>query len=180
MSKDLNAVLAGFGGQGVLFLGKAIAYAGLLDEKEVSWMPSYGPEMRGGTANCAVRICEEPVDSPLVGTPNALVVMNLPSYDQFINSVEPGGIAILDSALIHKKVERTDISAYYVPATSLAQEHGLQGLANIILLGKLMRETGFCTMETMEKTIEKIVPPRKAHLIPRNLEAVQLGMQHEG
>ncbi len=174
--KDMNSILAGFGGQGILFMGKVIAYAGLIDGKEVSWLPSYGPEMRGGTANCSVCISDEPVCSPLVNNPNVLIVMNLPSYEKFINSVVPGGIVIIDSALVAKKVERDDISAYYVPATKLAEEKGLKGLANIILMGKMLGLTQFCSMETMQKTIEKVVPPRKQHLIPKNMEAIELGM----
>ncbi len=101
--KDLNMVFAGFGGQGVLFAGKVAAYAGLLENKEISWLPSYGPEMRGGTANCSVCISDEPIGSPLVTAPNVLVAMNLPSLDKFINAVEPGGTVILDSSLIDKK-----------------------------------------------------------------------------
>lgn len=174
--KDMNSILAGFGGQGILFMGKVIAYAGLIDGKEVSWLPSYGPEMRGGTANCSVCISDEAICSPLVNSPNVLIVMNLPSYEKFIGTVVPGGIAIIDSTLVSKKVERNDISAYYVPATRLADEKGLQGLANIILMGKMLALTNFCSMETMQKTIEKIVPSRKQHLIPKNMEAIELGM----
>ena len=107
--RDMNAVLAGFGGQGILFMGKVIAYAGLYDDKQVSWLPSYGPEMRGGTANCSVCISDELICSPLVNTPNALIVMNLPSFDKFIDKVVPGGTVIVDSALIEKKTDRTDI-----------------------------------------------------------------------
>ena len=107
--KDLNMVFAGFGGQGVLFAGKVAAYAGLLENKEISWLPSYGPEMRGGTANCSVCISDEPIGSPLVTAPNVLVAMNLPSLDKFINAVEPGGTVILGRKMIDNKVERTDI-----------------------------------------------------------------------
>ncbi len=172
----MNAILAGFGGQGILFMGKVIAYAGLFDNREVSWLPSYGPEMRGGTANCSVCISDEPICSPLVNNPNALIVMNLPSFDKFIDKVVPGGIVIIDSTLIDKKVERDDITAYYVPATALAEENGLKGLANIILMGKMMAVTNFCTKETMQKTLEKIIPPKKQHLIPKNMNAVEIGI----
>ncbi len=174
--KDMNSILAGFGGQGILFMGKVIAYAGLIDGKEVSWLPSYGPEMRGGTANCSVCISDEPICSPLVSNPNVLIVMNLPSYEKFIDTVIPGGIVIIDSTLVDRTVQRDDISAYYVPATRLADETGLKGLANIILMGKMLGLTNFCSMETMKKTIEKIVPPRKQHLVPKNMEAIELGL----
>ena len=154
--KDMNALLAGFGGQGILFMGKVIAYAGLTDGKEVSWLPSYGPEMRGGTANCSVCISSDPICSPLVVTPNVFVAMNGPSYDKFIDSVVPGGIVILDSTLVEREVKRDDITVCLVPATQMAEEHGLKGLANIILIGKLMEQTGFCNLDTMSKAIAKV------------------------
>ena len=143
MSKDLNLLLAGFGGQGVLFAGKVIAYSGFLEGKEISWLPSYGPEMRGGTANCSVCISDNPIGSPLVVTPNVFIAMNLPSFDRFINDVQPGGVVLVDSFLIPKKVERDDVKAFYIPASRLAEENGLKGGANIILLGKLFRECFF-------------------------------------
>ena len=178
--KDMNALLAGFGGQGILFMGKVIAYAGLTDGKEVSWLPSYGPEMRGGTANCSVCISSDPICSPLVVTPNVFVAMNGPSYDKFIDSVVPGGIVILDSTLVEREVKRDDITVCLVPATKLAEEHGLKGLANIILIGKLMEQTGFCNLDTMSKAIAKVVPARKQHPVPKNVEAIELGMNYKG
>lgn len=178
--KDMNALLAGFGGQGILFMGKVIAYAGLTDGKGVSWLPSYGPEMRGGTANCSVCISSDPICSPLVVTPNVFVAMNGPSYDKFIDSVVPGGIVILDSTLVEREVKRDDITVCLVPATQMAEEHGLKGLANIILIGKLMEQTGFCNLDTMSKAIAKVVPARKQHLVPKNVEAIELGMNYKG
>ncbi len=174
-----NILLAGFGGQGVLFAGKIMATAGLFEDQYVSWLPSYGPEMRGGTANCSVCLSEEPIGSPLVLEPDVLVVMNLPSYDKFIDAVVPGGIAIIDSSLVNKKCERTDIQCFYVPATQLADEKGLKGLSNIILLGKTLRETQFAQSETVERAIEKCVPPRKQNLVQANLEAFRLGMSQQ-
>jgi len=175
MNSSHNMILAGFGGQGVLFAAKVIAYAGLIDEKEVSWLPSYGPEMRGGTANCSVCVSDEPIGSPLVTAPSILIAMNLPSYDKFIDTVEPDGLVILDSYLIDKKVERTDVKAFYVSATQMAEENGMKGLANIILLGKLFEETKFCSEESLQKAITKSVPPSKAHLIELNMKAIELG-----
>ena len=176
--KDMNALLAGFGGQGILFMGKVIAYAGLTDGKEVSWLPSYGPEMRGGTANCSVCISSDPICSPLVVTPNVFVAMNGPSYDKFIDSVVPGGIVILDSTLVEREVKRDDITVCLVPATKLAEEHGLKGLANIILIGKLIKESGVISMDDIEAAIRKIVPPKKAQLIENNLKAIQIGYNY--
>lgn len=173
---NTNMLLAGFGGQGILFAGKVAAYSGLMEGREVSWLPSYGPEMRGGTANCSVCISDEPIGSPLVLAPDALVAMNLPSYEKFIDEVVPGGVAVIDSSLISKTCDRTDIQVFYVPATELAEERGLHGLANIIIIGKLLKETAFASLEAVQKAIEKCVPPKKAHLVEFNLKAIELGM----
>ena len=139
--KDLNIVFAGFGGQGILFAGKVVAYAGLIEGRELSWLPSYGPEMRGGTANCSICLSDEPIGSPLVTNPNVLIAMNRPSLDKFVNEVEPGGTILLDSSLIDERVERDDVTVFYVPASKLAEENGLKGLANIILVGKLRKRS---------------------------------------
>ncbi len=176
MTSDI--ILAGFGGQGILFAGKLLAYSGLMDGKEVSWLPSYGPEMRGGTANCSVVISDDEISSPLVLEPDDLIVMNSPSFDRFINAVKPGGKAFIDSTMIEKVSERTDIECFYIPATDLATQHNLKGMANIILIGKLIKETGLTTIEVVRKGIEKVVPPSKAHLIDENLKAIQIGMEY--
>ena len=144
--KDLNIVFAGFGGQGILFAGKVVAYAGLIEGRELSWLPSYGPEMRGGTANCSICLSDEPIGSPLVTNPNVLIAMNRPSLDKFVNEVEPGGTILLDSSLIDERVERDDVTVFYVPASKLAEENGLKGLANIILVGKLRKELAFLSL----------------------------------
>ncbi|MGN0651035.1 MAG: 2-oxoacid:acceptor oxidoreductase family protein [Oscillospiraceae bacterium] len=174
---NMEIILAGFGGQGILFAGKLLAYIGLLDGKEVSWLPSYGPEMRGGTANCSVCISDEPVGSPLVVEPDVLIAMNGPSYDKFIGSVKSGGIAIIDSTLISEKSERDDISCFYVPSTEMAAQHEMKGMANIILAGKLIKETGLASAEIIKAALGKIIPPKKAALIDVNLNALQLGME---
>ena len=173
--KDLNMVFAGFGGQGVLFAGKVVAYAGLIEGRELSWLPSYGPEMRGGTANCSVCLSDEAIGSPLVTNPNVLVAMNRPSLDKFVNEVEPGGIILLDSSLIDVQVERDDVTTYYVPASTLAEENGLKGLANIILVGKLFKEVGFCSEETLDKALQKCIPARKAAMLDFNRKAIEIG-----
>ena len=168
-------VFAGFGGQGVLFAGKVVAYAGLIEGRELSWLPSYGPEMPGGTANCSVCLSDEAIGSPLVTNPNVLVAMNRPSLDKFVNDVEPGGVILLDSSLIDVKVERDDVTTYYVPASKLAEENGLKGLANIILIGKLFKEVGFCAEETLDKALQKCIPARKADMLGFNRKAIELG-----
>lgn len=171
----MNILLAGFGGQGVLFAGKIMTYSGLIEGKYVSWLPSYGPEMRGGTANCSVCISDEPIGSPLVLSPDLLVAMNLPSYDKFIDTVVPGGIAVIDSALIDKKCERTDITCYYVPATTLADSEGLKGLANNIMLGKALEVAKFADTESVEKAVAKCVPAKKQQMVELNIKAIKLG-----
>ena len=133
-------LLAGFGGQGILFAGKFLAYKGLLEGKQLSWLPSYGPEMRGGTANCSVILSDDPVGSPIVSTPDVLVAMNLPSLDKYEDAVVPGDIIIVDSTLIERKVKRTDVKVFYIPATQMAQAMDAPTLANMIITGKLMKE----------------------------------------
>ena len=174
--KDLNVLLAGFGGQGVLFAGKVMAYAGLMEGREVSWLPSYGPEMRGGTANCSVCISDKPIGSPLVVAPDVLIAMNLPSLEKFENAVVPGGLIIVDSSLIDKKVRRTDVRTVCVPASELADSNDLKGSANMIILGRMFRETEFCSEENLLKGIKKSVPARKSELYDSNVKAVRAGM----
>jgi 2-oxoglutarate ferredoxin oxidoreductase subunit gamma len=173
--KDLNIMLAGFGGQGVLFAGKLLAYAGMLDGHEISWLPSYGPEMRGGTANCSVCISEEPIGSPLVTTPNVLVALNLPSFDKFIDTVEPGSIVIVDKTMADVCPMRDDITFFNIPATQLAEDNGIKGLANVICVGKLIAATGFGSLETLDKAIEKSVPASKPQMVDFNKQALRIG-----
>lgn len=170
-------ILAGFGGQGILFAGKILAYGGLMDEKEISWLPSYGPEMRGGTANCSVCISDDPIGSPLVLEPKYLLAMNTPSFDKFIGSVQPGGKIFIDSTMVDRKSDRDDIECFYVPASQLAEENEMSGMANIILLGKFLKETGIISLDTLKKAFEKVIPSKKAHLIDVNLKAIEIGMQ---
>lgn len=176
MSVNHSILLAGFGGQGILFAGKVIAYAGLIEGNEVSWLPSYGPEMRGGTANCSVSISDEPIGCPLITNPNIFLAMNLPSYERFIGNVEKGGVVVVDSTLIEEKSDRTDIHASYIPATKLASDNGLQGLANMIMLGKLLKESSFASYDAIIKSLEKSIPPKKAAMLEKNRKAIELGM----
>ena len=131
--------------------------------------------MRGGTANCSICLSDEPIGSPLVTNPNVLIAMNRPSLDKFVNDVEPGGVILLDSSLIDVKVERDDVTTYYVPASTLAEENGLKGLANIILVGKLFKEVGFCSAETLDKALQKCIPARKAAMLDFNRKAIEIG-----
>ena len=170
-------LIAGFGGQGVLFAGKLIAYKGLLENKQISWLPSYGPEMRGGTANCSVIVSDTPVGSPIVTKPDVLVAMNLPSLKKYENEVVSGGTIIIDSTLIAEKVQRDDVEVYYVPATKMATDEGFSTLANMILMGKLMKVCENVGYDMVEDAVKKVVPPRKANLIDVNLKAVKLGYE---
>ena len=140
-------------------------------------MPSYGPEMRGGTANCSVTIADEPIGSPLVLDPTVLIAMNNPSLTKFADAVVPGGLILMDTSLVNVPLERDDVTAFGIPATAMAEEAGLKGLANIVLVGKMFEQTAFCSQETIEAAIKKAVPPTKAALIEKNIEAVKIGMQ---
>ena len=172
----MNQILiAGFGGQGVLFAGKFLAYKGLIEGKQVSWLPSYGPEMRGGTANCSVIVGDEPIGSPLVTAPNTLVAMNLPSLQKYENAVVPGGLILVDSTLIAEKVNRTDVRVCYVPATKLANDSGFATLANMILMGKLLKESEDMRFDFTEDALKKVIPARKMDLLDVNLQALKTG-----
>ena len=175
--RTMQAVLAGFGGQGILFAGKIIANAALIENREVSWLPSYGPEMRGGTANCSVCIADEPIGSPLVLAPDVLLVMNQPSLDKFEHSVQPGGLVVVDSTLVPRIPDIPGVRVCAVPATQMAEEAGIKVLANVILVGKLFAETRFCAEETIRAAVEKVVPARKRDKLAGNLRALELGMQ---
>ena len=173
--KTTQILIAGFGGQGVLFAGKFLAYKGLIQDKQVSWLPSYGPEMRGGTANCSVIISDSPVGSPIITNPDVLVAMNLPSLQKFVDAVVPGGKIIIDSTLIEAKVERTDVEVFYVPATQMAKDAGFSTLANMILAGKVLKEIEGVAYEGNKETLESFIPARKANLIDVNCQALQAG-----
>ena len=173
--KTTQILIAGFGGQGVLFAGKFLAYKGLVQDKQISWLPSYGPEMRGGTANCSVIISDTPVGSPIITTPDVLVAMNLPSLQKFVNDVVPGGKIFIDSTLIDAKVERTDVEVFYIPATQMAKDAGFSTLANMILMGKVIKETQAVRFDNNKETLESFIPAKKAKLIDINCQALQAG-----
>ena len=168
-------LIAGFGGQGVLFAGKFLAYKGLVQDKQVSWLPSYGPEMRGGTANCSIILSDTPVGSPIITTPDVLVAMNLPSLQKFVDTVAPGGKIFVDSTLIDAKVERTDVEVFYIPATQMAKDAGFATLANMILTGKVLKEIDIVSYEGNKETLESFIPAKKAGLIDINCKALQAG-----
>ncbi len=178
--KTTQILIAGFGGQGILFAGKFLAYKGLLEDLQVSWLPSYGPEMRGGTANCNVILSEEPVGSPIVTSPDVLIAMNLPSLQKYVDAVVPGGQIYVDSTLIAEKVERTDVEVYYIPATAMANEAGVPTLANMVMMGHVLQHNPQLTFEGTEVTVQKLVPPKKAELVGLNMKALEAGRDYQG
>ena len=170
-------LISGFGGQGVLFTGKFLAYKGLIEDKQVSWLPSYGPEMRGGTASCSVIISDEPVGSPIVSKPDILVAMNIPSLDRYEDAVVPGGIILYDSSLIDRDVRRTDVKAYGVPATKLAGDNGIPTLANMILGGKLLSLLSSSEEAGIRAALGKVISAKHADMLDVNLKALTLGAE---
>ena len=179
--KSSQIILAGFGGQGILFAGKVLAYTSLETERNVTWLPSYGPEMRGGTCNCSGVISEgTPVGSPVIAEPDVLIALNRPSLDKFENTVKPGGYIIIDNSLIDRDVERSDVNVIKIPATELTNQHHLETLANMITVGALLKATGLYTPDEIKLGIEKSVPASKAWLIEKNIEAVNIGYNYEG
>ncbi len=169
-------VIAGFGGQGVLFMGKALAYMGMADEKNVSWLPSYGPEMRGGTANCHVIVSDDPVASPLIINPTTLFAMNLPSLLKFQDSVVEGGYIVIDETLIDpSEITRRDVNVVAIPAAKIAEEMNAKKLANMILLGAYIKKSGFVSYDTMKKGIGKSI--KKPEMFEMNMKAMDKGFE---
>ncbi len=172
---ETKVLIAGFGGQGILFAGKFLAYIGLNEDRQVSWLPSYGPEMRGGTANCSIILSDRVIGSPIVDKPDILVAMNTPSLDKYVDAVVPRGTIFVDSALIDRKVERTDVDVVYIPASNMAKENDLSGLANMIILGAIIKKCNITSFENTEAALEKVVPPTKVKLFEPNKKALTLG-----
>ena len=172
-------LFSGFGGQGILFAGKFLAYKGLMDGKQVSWLPSYGPEMRVGTASCGVILSEEPVGSPIVATPDVLVAMNLPSLDKYEDAVVPGGYIFADSTLIERKVKRDDVNVFYVPATKLANDNGTPTLANMVLMGKILKVLNDFGEDSLRAALGKVISAKRADMLEVNLNAMKLGADYE-
>ena len=177
--KTTQILIAGFGGQGILFAGKFLAYKGLTEDLQVSWLPSYGPEMRGGTANCNVIISDDPVGSPIITEPDVLVAMNLPSLQKYVDTVVPGGQIYVDSALIEEKVTRTDVDVFYIPATQMAKNEGISTLANMIIMGHLLENNPELSFEGTDEVVKKLVPPKKAALVELNIKALTLGKEYK-
>ncbi len=175
---EYEIILAGFGGQGILSAGRLLAYAGMLEGKQVSWLPSYGPEMRGGTANCHVIISDAPVGSPVLSKANVLIIMNGPSLDKFEGLIENGGIIITDSSLVArspKVAEGMNVRVFEVPATQMASDMGNTTYANIILLGRLTGATGLIRKASFEKALYSVLPEKYHFMIPDEIKAFDAG-----
>ncbi|NLJ41741.1 MAG: 2-oxoacid:ferredoxin oxidoreductase subunit gamma [Clostridiales bacterium] len=175
MAQEL--IISGFGGQGVMSMGQLLTYAGMLEGKNVSWLPSYGPEMRGGTAYCSVIITEEMVGSPIVNEATAVIAMNLPSMERFERTVNPGGLLIVNSSLVNKKADRTDIDVCYVPANEIADELGNTRVANMVILGAFLQKTRAVSEDSIIESLKGVLGSSKEHLIPLNREALKRGTQ---
>ncbi len=172
-----SVIIAGFGGQGILFSGQVLAYAGMYDGREVVWMPSYGPEMRGGTANCTVVISSDRIRSPLVPSPLGIIAMNRPSFDRFEPAVRAGGVLIVNSSLVDAHSLRTDIRVLAVPANHIAEELGSAKVANLVVLGAYVAATGAVDVDAILRGIDKAVPEERAPLRTLNAIAFERGYE---
>ncbi len=170
-------LLAGFGGQGVMLMGRILAYAGMKEQKQVMYIPSYGSEMRGGTANCSVILSEEEIDAPVVSKPSGLVVMNAPSFDKFETRICENGLVIVNSSTVTREPLRQDVNVIKVPANEMAKELGNERIANMILLGTLISATKCLKAESVLESLKEILPAHRHDLLPLNQKAIEAGMQ---
>ena len=172
-----ETIIAGFGGQGVLFAGQVLAYAAMDSGKHVTWFPSYGPEMRGGTANCTVIVADEDIGSPTVRNPQAVVCLNLPSLDKYEPLVVPGGVLVLNRSLINRSAARSDLRVVEAPANELAEELGDKRLVNAVMLGALVEATGVLTQAAIQQALKNHLPARHQDLLASNFAALEKGAE---
>jgi 2-oxoglutarate ferredoxin oxidoreductase subunit gamma len=170
-------IIAGFGGQGVLFGGQVVAYAAMDAGKEVTWIPSYGPEMRGGTANCTVVIADEEIGSPMVEHPPLAIALNLPSFDKYEETLQKGGTLIVNKSMVDRGPKRDDIHVVFVPCNEIAEEIGDKKLLNMVAIGALLTALPELSLEDVEKALKGHMPARHQHLLPKNLEALKRGYE---
>ena len=175
MNKEM--IFAGFGGQGVMLMGQILAYAGMLEGQQVSWFPAYGPEMRGGTANCSIIIGDEPVGTPIVTEPSVVVAMNLPSLDKFEPMLPVGGTLLINSSLIDRKPHRTDVKTYYVPCNDIAQELGNLKVANMVMVGAIIAASGVVYIDSVITVLAKKIFKNKPKVMPINEQAIRRGLE---
>jgi 2-oxoglutarate ferredoxin oxidoreductase subunit gamma len=175
MQKEI--IIAGFGGQGVLFSGQVLAYAAMDSGLEVTWIPSYGPEMRGGTANCTVVIADNEIGSPLVKNPPLAIALNLPSFTKYEEVVASGGTLIVNQSMVDREAKRNDIDVIFVPCNEIAEEIGDKKLMNMVAIGALLTALPEISVQDIEKALEGHLPKRHAHLLPKNYEALKRGFE---
>ncbi len=175
MASTYEVIVSGFGGQGTLFAGQVLAYAAMDAGKYVTWIPSYGPEMRGGKARCTVVVSDEEIGSPIVRRPMSAIVMNIPSFEAYEPAVQPGGVLVVNSSLVDRASERDDITVLYVPGTETATEMGNVRVANMVLLGAWAVATGVATIEQLAQALADHLPAGKQKLVPLNQEALRKG-----
>lgn len=170
-------IIAGFGGQGVMSMGQLLTYAGMFENKYVAWIPSYGPEMRGGTANCSVSISDKEISSPIFTEPTSVIIMNQPSMEKFEQALQPGGLLFINSSLVSKKATRTDIKVIEIAANEEAEKLGSDKVANIVILGAYIALTKVVTIDSIIESLKKVLPERRHKLIPLNRQALELGAE---
>lgn len=170
-----EVIIAGFGGQGVLFAGQLLAYAAMDQGKEVTWIPSYGPEMRGGTANCTVVVSDQEIGSPFVRYPAAVIAMNLPSLDKYEHLVKPGGVLVVNTSMVNRKVEREDIIVINIPANDIAESIGSKRAVNMVMLGALLGHSDILPLDALEEALPAHLPERHKKFLAGNLEALRQG-----
>lgn len=173
-----EVIISGFGGQGALFAGQLLTYTGMDEGWRVTWIPSYGPEMRGGTANCTVILSDDDIGSPIIRQPTICVVMNPPSMDKYEPLVKPGGLLIANSTLIRTRSERSDIDAVYVPANDIAAEVGNAKMANVVLLGALLGTREILPIESLKRTLDEHIPQHRKSIIEPNKKALDRGVAY--
>jgi len=172
-----SVIMSGYGGQGILLMGQLLCYAGMHEEKNVTWMPSYGPEMRGGTANCTVRISTDRVGSPVIRYPSSLVAMNKPSLDKFESSLEPGGFLVLNSSLIGRAPQRSDLTIIRVPANKIAEEAGTLQVTNMAALGAYVRAKEIVALDSVIIALRRMIPEHRKELLAINEQALRKGAE---
>lgn len=175
-----DVIMAGFGGQGVMLIGNLLAYAGMNAGLRVTCMPVYGPEMRGGTANCTVVISDEEIGSPIIRRPRSLIVLNQPSLDKFQPRLEDGGVQVLNTSLVDPARAEARVRTVAVPANEIADSLGNTRMANMVALGAYVRATGVLTLDVVEKSLPSVIAAHYSHLIPQNAEALRAGYEHAG
>ena len=172
-----EVIFAGFGGQGVLFAGQLLSYAAMREDRQVTWIPSYGPEMRGGTANCTVVVSDDAIGSPIIKNPSVAVIFNNPSMFKYRELVKPGGLLVVNSSLVNEPAERDDVTVLLIPATETANTLGEARLTNMVLSGAMLAVRPIVTVQTLIDTITAQLPERKKNLLPVNIEAINMGVR---